>query len=38
MLESQLIDKQDILEDQIEYIQRGDERLRNEIIKAYQPL
>ncbi|WP_058308326.1 RNA polymerase sigma-I factor [Gracilibacillus massiliensis] len=37
MLESQLIDRDYRLEDQIEYIQRGDEQLRNEIIKAYQP-
>ncbi|UOQ86681.1 RNA polymerase sigma-I factor [Gracilibacillus salinarum] len=37
MLESQLIDREYRLEDDIERIQRGDERLRNEIIKAYQP-
>ncbi|SHM50077.1 RNA polymerase sigma-I factor [Gracilibacillus kekensis] len=37
MLESQLIDRDYSLEDQIECIQRGDEQLRNEIIKAYQP-
>ncbi|UOQ46743.1 RNA polymerase sigma-I factor [Gracilibacillus caseinilyticus] len=37
MLESQLIDREYRLEDDIERIQRGDERLRNGIIKAYQP-
>ncbi|MGN8644735.1 RNA polymerase sigma-I factor [Gracilibacillus sp. HCP3S3_G5_1] len=37
MIESQLIDREYRLEDQIELIQRGDEYLRNDIIKAYQP-
>lgn len=37
MLESQLIVKDYSLEDKVESIQDGDEHLRNEIIKAYQP-
>ncbi|SFL41669.1 RNA polymerase sigma factor [Gracilibacillus orientalis] len=37
MIESQLTDKEYRLEDQIELIQRGDDYLRNDIIKAYQP-
>ncbi|MDX8045659.1 RNA polymerase sigma-I factor [Gracilibacillus sp. S3-1-1] len=37
MLESQLIDREHRLEDQIERVQEGDEYLRNDIIKAYQP-
>lgn len=37
MLESQLIDRDYTLEDQIETIQNGDQNLRNELIGAYQP-
>ncbi len=37
MIESQLIETEYTLEDKVEYIQQGDEQLRNEIIEAYQP-
>lgn len=37
MLESQLVWKDYSLEDKVESIQDGDENLRNEIIRAYQP-
>ncbi|MFC4403123.1 RNA polymerase sigma-I factor [Gracilibacillus xinjiangensis] len=37
MMESQLMDREYTLEEQIERIQRGDEQLQNEIILAYQP-
>ncbi|SER83480.1 RNA polymerase sigma factor [Gracilibacillus ureilyticus] len=36
-MESQLMDRNYTLEEQIEIIQRGDEQLQNEIILAYQP-
>ncbi|KAB8138986.1 RNA polymerase sigma-I factor [Gracilibacillus oryzae] len=37
MMESKLMDRKYTLEEQIEIIQRGDEQLQDEIIKAYQP-